>query len=104
MTCFINEVERVNMPSLNHVKRKKELMKISNENQVILKRLQNQAPTYSVNKWENDFRRNLYLRQNLLQTPPIFEEQNRVTQYGSLEPTEIGQRLGSTPTLRVHNP
>lgn len=34
-------LERVNMPSLNHIKRKKELMKISTENQIILKRLQN---------------------------------------------------------------
>ena len=59
-------VDRVAMPSLNQVKRKKELIKISNENQIILKRLQGQAPTYSVNKWEKDFRKNLYLRQNLL--------------------------------------
>lgn len=92
------------MPSLNHVKRKKELIKISNENQIILKRLQGQAPTYSVNKWENDFRKNLYLRQNLLQTPPIFEEQNRVTQYGSIEPTDVGQRVGSTPVFYSRNP
>ena len=46
---------RVEKASLNRVQRKKELMKITVENQAILKRLQEKQPTYSVTKWMTDF-------------------------------------------------
>ena len=42
--------------SLNSEVRKKELMKITIENQNILRRLQEKTSNYSVNKWEEDFR------------------------------------------------
>ena len=37
--------------SLNREARKRELMKITRENQVILKRLQEKKPNYNVTKW-----------------------------------------------------
>ena len=39
--------------SLNHEKRKRDLMKITIENQAILRRLQAKNATYSVEKWES---------------------------------------------------
>jgi hypothetical protein len=38
--------------SLNREQRRKELVKITIENQAILKRLQKKSATYSVEKWE----------------------------------------------------
>jgi hypothetical protein len=46
---------RVEKASLNRVQRKNELMKITVENQAILRRLQEKQPTYSVTKWTSDF-------------------------------------------------
>lgn len=47
--------------SLNRESRKRELMKITMENQQILKRLQDKQPNYNVNKWvkEDDKRREM---------------------------------------------
>ena len=42
-------------PSMNRDIRRKELIKITIENQAILKRLQAKGATYSVEKWERDF-------------------------------------------------
>jgi len=39
--------------SLNRERRRKDLIKITVENQAILKRLQQKQSTYSVEKWEN---------------------------------------------------
>jgi hypothetical protein len=75
------------MPSLNQVKRKKEMNKISSENQTFLRRLQDQAPTYSVQRWEEDFKKNLYLRHNLMQVA-AYDDQVRVNQFGSVEHTD----------------
>lgn len=41
---------------MNSEVRRRELMKITVENQAILKRLQDKTATYSVEKWDNDFR------------------------------------------------
>ena len=41
--------------SLNRDHRKKELMKITKENQLILKRLQEKTAHYNINKWENEY-------------------------------------------------
>lgn len=46
---------RVEKSSLNRVQRKHELMKITVENQAILRRLQEKQPTYSVTKWMSEF-------------------------------------------------
>jgi hypothetical protein len=40
--------------SLNREARKRELLKITMENQAILKRLQDKQPNYNVNKWEEE--------------------------------------------------
>jgi hypothetical protein len=40
--------------SLNREARKRELMKITKENQMILKRLQDKSASYNVQKWQKD--------------------------------------------------
>lgn len=40
--------------SLNRDARKRELLKITMENQAILRRLQDQQPSYNVMKWEEE--------------------------------------------------
>lgn len=42
--------------SLNGNQRRKNMMRISLENQSILKRLQRKKPTFSVEKWKNEFK------------------------------------------------
>ena len=64
---------RVEKASLNRVQRKKELMKITVENQAILKRLQEKAPTYSVTKWMSDFQNIEKIRNNMCEYPYEFE-------------------------------
>jgi hypothetical protein len=46
------QANQVAKPSLNRDQRKKELLRITLENQAILKRLQEKQPTYSVTQWE----------------------------------------------------
>jgi hypothetical protein len=42
--------------SLNRDVRKKELMKITMENQAILRRIHGKSSNYSVDKWEGDYK------------------------------------------------
>ncbi len=58
--------------SLNGNQRRKNMMRISLENQSILKRLQRKKPTFSVEKWKNDFKQHTYYRENLQEQPYEF--------------------------------
>merc|ERR1719355_137470 len=50
-------------PSLNRDSRKTELMRITQENQAILKRIQQAQPVYNHVEWEDSYRRSeVYLR------------------------------------------
>ena len=64
---------RVEKASLNRVQRKNELMKITVENQAILKRLQEKAPTYSVTKWSREFNEIAKIRNNMCEYPYEFD-------------------------------
>lgn len=44
-------------------------MRITVENQAILRRLQDKAPTYSVTKWEEDFKVMEKLKENMMEQP-----------------------------------
>ena len=65
---------RVEKASLNRVQRKKELMKITVENQAILRRLQEKQPTYSVTKWSRDFNELAKIRNNMCEYPYEFDQ------------------------------
>jgi len=61
---------------LNREKRKKDLMKITVENQAILRRLQDKQPTYSVSKWQEEYKRQETIRNNLIEYPYEFGDAN----------------------------
>ncbi len=52
--------------------RRKELVKITLENQAFLKRLQKKQATYSVERWENEFARQTRYRDQICENPYEF--------------------------------
>ena len=61
---------------MNREVRKKELLKITLENQQLLKRLQDKTSNYSVAKWEEDFRTKERIMKNMCEYPIIFDDRN----------------------------
>ena len=61
--------KRFEVGSLNRDRRRKDLVKITVENQAILRRLQEKQPTYSVTKWNEEHRKREELKLNLLEFP-----------------------------------
>lgn len=55
--------------SLNKEQRKRELQKITSENQAILRRIQMREPTYDRIQWEEDARKNQQYAQNIREFP-----------------------------------
>ena len=55
--------------SLNRDARKRELLKITMENQAILRRLQDQQPNYNVIKWEEENQQRKKLLKNICEYP-----------------------------------
>ena len=60
------------LKSLNREQRRRDLVKITIENQAILQRLQKKSATYSVEKWENEFARQTKYRQMVCENPYEF--------------------------------
>ena len=84
------------MASLNRNKRKRELVKITIENQAILKRLQEKQPTYSVNKWNEEFRRNEQFKLNLLEYPQVATSLNITRVESEADGYDVLPRIGGT--------
>jgi hypothetical protein len=80
--------KRFEVGSLNRDRRKKELVKITIENQAILKRLQEKQPTYSVSKWNEEHRKHEELKMNLLEFP--VRTGNSMIPDDEMEPVEAG--------------
>lgn len=57
--------------SLNKEYRKKQLMKITEENSQILRRIQTRRPYYNHLEWEDEFRKNEDLVKSIQQLPPL---------------------------------
>ena len=57
--------------SLNRDSRRKELQRITNENQAILKRIQHAAPMYDHVRWEHEFRRTRGYLKNTCEFPVV---------------------------------
>ena len=55
--------------SLNREARRRHLIKITQENQAILRRLQAKQATYSVDRWEQEYHNNSMYRENVSQQP-----------------------------------
>ena len=58
--------------SLNRNRRKMEFDKITLENEKILKRLQKKTATYSVERWEGDYQKNIKYRELKSENPYEF--------------------------------
>lgn len=74
--CRQNDLQTIalyNRRSLNRDVRKKELLKITIENQAILKRLQDKTSNYSVHKWEEEFRHKEKIMRNMCEYPFILD-------------------------------
>ncbi|XP_064635056.1 sperm axonemal maintenance protein CFAP97D1-like [Lineus longissimus] len=55
--------------SLNKTKRQRELLRITHENQAILKRILSKEPHYSHQRWEEDWKVNMIYRANIAKYP-----------------------------------
>jgi hypothetical protein len=55
--------------SLNHVRRKQELARITRENHALMKRIQERSPTYNHLAWEQDRERNEQLCERICRYP-----------------------------------
>ena len=66
---FINEQHQFRVRSLNRDSRKRELVKITIENQNLLKRIQNQKSEYSVQSWLESHRQEQKILQNISEFP-----------------------------------
>uniref|UniRef100_A0A7S1KQX3 C2 domain-containing protein n=1 Tax=Percolomonas cosmopolitus TaxID=63605 RepID=A0A7S1KQX3_9EUKA len=77
--------------SLNRESRKRELMKITKENQAILKRIQRKQPVYNHMDWERDRQKNEQYIQNICEYPYAGQRTSmggrqslRMSQYGQM--------------------
>jgi len=62
--------------SLNSEVRRKELMKITIENQTMLKRLQDKTSNYSVMRWEEDYKQTEKLMKSMCEYPFVLVNNN----------------------------
>ena len=83
--------------SLNREARKRELVKITRENQVILKRLQEKKPNYNVTKWaQDDFSRRKLL-ENICEYPYQLQQMQEDQQQMMMQTDEAGNQYLSGP-------
>jgi E3 ubiquitin-protein ligase TRIP12 len=75
-TSYTNDRAKSGPPSLNRDSRKTELMRITQENQAILKRIQQAQPVYNHVAWEDSYRRSgTYLR-NTAEYPIVLSKRS----------------------------
>jgi len=90
-------------PSLNRFVRKQEMLRITMENQSILKRIQEAQPTYSHVEWEGEHKKNMAYLRNAAEYPLVIRQPRRNNLVGKLSP--LGDRAlqdGAPFTARVH--
>lgn len=87
-------------PSLNRDARKTELMRITQENNNILRRIQQAQPVYNHVQWEDSYRRSFAYLKNSCEYAPVLLRR-KVSRGGSLMPLggregELSRGVGST--------
>uniref|UniRef100_A0A2C9KCI5 Cilia- and flagella-associated protein 97 n=1 Tax=Biomphalaria glabrata TaxID=6526 RepID=A0A2C9KCI5_BIOGL len=77
MSCIMTSRGRIDnrnnyepIKSLNREKRQRELLRITKENQAILRRITMRRPEYSHEKWQSDWEENLKFMNNISAFPP----------------------------------
>ena len=81
--------------SLNHEVRKQDLIRITRENQFLLKRLQGKQPYYNISLWEDDRRRNEKLLKHMCAFPYQFAVMNE----GGRSHTRMRQRPAASSSV-----
>jgi E3 ubiquitin-protein ligase TRIP12 len=95
-----------NKKSLNRAARKQELLKITLENQAILRRLQDKQSNYNVSKWENDHRHRQELLKNMSEYPYEMQNMGKKRRFNMSEAGGTAYRprsLGPRQTWRSKN-
>lgn len=82
--------------SLNREARKRELMKITRENQVILKRLQEKKPNYNVTRWAQEDVQRRKILHNICEYPYQLQQEELEAQ-GVMMTNEAGEAYMSGP-------
>lgn len=92
--------------SLNRAQRKQELLKITLENQAILRRLQDKNSNYNVARWENEHRQRQDLLKNMSEYPDDYDRRFRKRLFNKSEAAGTAYRprsLGPRQTWRNKN-
>ena len=63
--------------SLNREKRQRELLRVTRENQAVLKRILDRKPEYHRSIWQKDWEQNLKFMDNISAYPPNWWDQVR---------------------------
>lgn len=93
-TTYTNERSKSGPASLNRDLRKTELMRITEENQAILKRIQKAQPIYNHVEWEDSYRQSTNYLKNKCEFPPLPSVRGKTSSRGmSLAPL-----LGTKPS------
>ena len=96
----------LNKKSLNRASRKQELLKITLENQAILRRLQDKGSNYNVARWENDFKQRQDMLKNMSEYPQDLDRKSKNRMFNRSEAGTTGYRprsLGPRHTWRNKN-
>jgi E3 ubiquitin-protein ligase TRIP12 len=94
-TTYTNERAKSGPPSLNRDLRKTELMRITQENQSILKRIQKAQPIYNHVEWEDSYRRSETYLRNKCEFPPMDSGRGKTSSRGGSMMPLIGTKPGS---------
>jgi len=91
-------------PSLNRDSRKTELMRITQENQAILKRIQQAQPVYNHVAWEDSYRKSGQYLRNSAEYPIVLPK--RIPSSHKLSPLNQDSipKMGDSQNMGVHQP
>jgi len=84
--------------SLNREVRKKNLLKITIENQAILKRLQDRQSNYDVNKWESEFKGREKILRKMCEFPYCLDARTNQTMTAGFQEDE-SVRMNNLPRI-----
>jgi len=94
-SSYTNERGKSGPPSLNRDLRKMELMRITQENQNILRRIQKAQPIYNHVEWEDAYRRSATYLKNKCEFPPMASSRGRSSSRGNSLMPLIGTKPSS---------
>lgn len=103
---FTNYPGFVSKKSLNRASRKQQLLKITLENQAILRRLQDKNSNYNVARWEHEHKQRKDLLKNMSEYPQDYDKKFRKRMYNQSEAAGTVYRprsLGPRQTWRNKN-